>query len=77
MIAGWIRMIGHVTPDTDLQPLGGAAIPPITDHTNGEWPCASVQGWKWSEINTKSKPAPRRSRVLDESCGPCSSEERA
>lgn len=29
---------------------------PRTDHANGEWPCSSTQGKKWSEIAATSKP---------------------
>ena len=37
-IAGWMRMIGHVTP-TPCRPRSvDAAIAPSTDQTNGLWP---------------------------------------
>ncbi len=32
-------------------------MPPITDHTNGDWPWRSIHGWKWSEIHTDRNPA--------------------
>lgn len=34
-----------------------APMAPMTDHTNGLWPCASTQGWKWSESTTSLNPA--------------------
>jgi hypothetical protein len=43
-IAGWMRMVGQVTPVPSLIPSVAVAIPPITLHTNGLWPCASIQG---------------------------------
>ena len=43
-MAGWIRTVGQVTPVVTLR-LVVAAIPPITDHTNGLWPWLSFQGW--------------------------------
>ena len=33
-----------------------AAIAPRTLQANGAWPWISSQGWKWSEIETKSNP---------------------
>ena len=30
---------------------------PITDQTNGLWPCSSFHGWKWSLIHSASNPA--------------------
>jgi hypothetical protein len=30
---------------------------PIIDQTKGDWPCASVHGWKWSLIQSASNPA--------------------
>ena len=50
MIAGWMRMIGQVTPVPTRKRFVVAAIAPSTPHTNGELPCLSVQGWKWSDI---------------------------
>jgi hypothetical protein len=44
MIAGWIRMVGQVTPVPSEIVSVASAIPPITDHTNGEWPCRSIHG---------------------------------
>jgi len=45
MIAGWMRMIGHVTPVPTRRRLVVAAMPPSTAHTNGALPCASDHGW--------------------------------
>ena len=39
-----MRIVGHVTP----VPTGRSvawAIAPITDQTNGLWPCSSFHGW--------------------------------
>ena len=43
-MAGWIRIVGQVTPVVTFR-LVVAAMPPITDHTNGLWPWLSFQGW--------------------------------
>ncbi|MEZ5183413.1 MAG: hypothetical protein R2702_16295 [Acidimicrobiales bacterium] len=74
-IAGWIRMVGQVTP---VPSASGTAVasPPSTLHTNGLLPCSSFQGWKWSETRRSPKPwstpmAPMRTRSAPE----CSSEE--
>ena len=56
MIAGWIRIVGHVTPVPSRIRSVACEIPPITDQTNGLWPCESVHGWKWSEIIANSSP---------------------
>ena len=56
MIAGWIRMVGHVTAVV----IGSRVTcerAPITDQTNGLWPCSSFHGWKWSLIQRASNPA--------------------
>ena len=45
MIAGWMRTVGQVTAGGDRQRRSPAAIAPITDHTNGLWPCSSFHGW--------------------------------
>ena len=42
-------MVGHVTPVPTVS-FVVAAMPPMTDQTNGLWPCRSIHGWKWSEI---------------------------
>ena len=44
MIAGWMRMIGQVTPVPTRKRFVVAAIAPSTPHTNGELPCLSIQG---------------------------------
>ena len=51
MTAGWMRSVGHVTPVVTCMPGTWVASAPITDHTNGLWPCSSFHGWKWSEIH--------------------------
>ena len=43
--AGWMRMIGHVTPTATSIVVVRSAIAPSTDHTNGAWPCSSIHGW--------------------------------
>ena len=48
-IAGWMRMVGHVTPVPTRMRSVRAAMPPRTPHTNGLCPWRSIQGWKWSE----------------------------
>ena len=45
MIAGWIRTVGQVTAVVTCMPGTAPASAPITDHTNGLWPCSSFQGW--------------------------------
>ena len=44
-IAGWMRIIGHVTPVPTRIFSVDFAIPPSVDHTNGLSPCASTHGW--------------------------------
>ena len=45
-IAGWMRVVGHVTAvPTSIRSVI-AAIPPRTLQTNGLWPCRCVHGWK-------------------------------
>ena len=55
--AGWVRISGHVTPVPRRSFSVRAAIAPITPHTNGACPCASIQGWKWSEMDANDIPA--------------------
>ena len=43
-IAGWMRTVGQVTPVVTGR-LVASASAPMTDHTNGLWPCSSFQGW--------------------------------
>jgi hypothetical protein len=45
IIAGWMRMVGQVTPVPRRIFSVAEAIPPITLHTNALSPCASIQGW--------------------------------
>ena len=73
-ITGWMRMIGHVTPTpTPIEDVR-SAIAPSTAQTNGEWPCSLIQGWKWSEIETKSKPCSSANPAISTSrLGACSS----
>ena len=44
MIAGWIRMVGQVTPVVTGRSVASARAP-ITDDTKALWPCSSFQGW--------------------------------
>ena len=44
MTAGWMRTVGQVTPVVTGR-LVASASAPITDHTNGLWPCSSFHGW--------------------------------
>lgn len=56
MTAGCTRMVGQVTAVvTGSDTTSDSA--PITDHTSGLWPWASFHGWKWSEIQSRVKPA--------------------
>lgn len=55
-------MIGQVTAVA----IGGdvtSLSAPITDHTNGLFPCSPSRGWKWSEIHSRSNPAASASRA--------------
>ena len=45
MTAGWMRIVGQVTPVVTCMPGDGVASAPIIDHTNGLWPCSSFHGW--------------------------------
>ena len=44
-IAGWMRIVGHVTAVVTRRSVV-AAMAPITDHTNGLSPWSSSHGWK-------------------------------
>ena len=44
MIAGWMRIVGHVTPVVTRRSVTWL-IAPIIDHTNPLWPCSSFHGW--------------------------------
>ena len=57
MMAGWIRIVGQVTPVPMVIRSVASAIAPRTPQTNGLWPCRSIQGWKWSEMTANVKPA--------------------
>ena len=77
MIAGWMRMVGHVTPTPTSIRSVEAAMAPSTDQTKGLWPWAPTQGWKWSEIDTKSNPrSSARPALATSARGSCSSLER-
>src|SRR5918994_1579126 len=77
-IAGWMRIVGHVTPVPRRIRSVACAIAPITPQTNGEFPWLSVHGWKWSEIIANSNPMLSAFRAFSTSAlGECSSEERA
>jgi hypothetical protein len=45
-IAGWMRIIGQVTPVPTVMRSVACAMPPSTLHTNGLCPCSSIHGWK-------------------------------
>src|SRR6185437_1269531 len=76
MIAGWMRTVGQVTAVVTGSVTASDSAP-ITDQTNGLWPCAPVHGWKWSEIHNRSKPACSASRACrTSSFGPNSSQDR-
>jgi hypothetical protein len=76
MIAGWMRTVGHVTAVVTGR-SHTREIAPIVDHTNGLWPCSSIQGWKWSEIHSAWKPACCARRACSTNApGPCSSLDR-
>ena len=40
-----LRSVGQVTPVVTCMPGTWVASAPITDQTNGLWPCSSFQGW--------------------------------
>jgi hypothetical protein len=61
-MAGCVRIVGQVTPVPITRRVVTPARPPITDQTKGLWPCASVHGWKWSEIRANSNPCSSASR---------------
>jgi hypothetical protein len=42
--AGWIRTVGQVTAVSTGRDTASDSAP-ITDHTNGLWPCSPFQGW--------------------------------
>lgn len=42
--AGWIRTVGQVTA-VSIGSDTASDSAPITDQTNGLWPCASFHGW--------------------------------
>jgi hypothetical protein len=44
-IAGWMRIIGHVTPVPTRIFSVAFAMPPSVAQTNGLCPWASTQGW--------------------------------
>ena len=56
MIAGCVRTIGQVTAVVTGRSQTWL-IAPITLHTNGLLPCSLFHGWKWSLIQSASKPA--------------------
>ena len=75
-IAGCRRTVGQVTAVvTGSEQACDSA--PITPHTNGLWPCSSFQGWKWSLIQSASKPASSAATACSTSwAGEYSSQER-
>ncbi|CAM5721275.1 hypothetical protein SFUMM280S_01260 [Streptomyces fumanus] len=42
--AGWMRTVGQVTA-VSIGSDTACDSAPITDHTNGLWPCSSFHGW--------------------------------
>jgi hypothetical protein len=76
MIAGWIRVVGQVTPVISSSRSVASEIAPSTLQTKGLWPCLSTHGWKWSEIPANSKPArSARTACAVKARGPNSSQE--
>ena len=76
MIAGWVRTVGQVTAVVTGSEQA-CEMAPITDQTNGLWPCSSFHGWKWSLIHSASKPAASAATACSTSCsGEYSSQER-
>jgi hypothetical protein len=43
--AGWMRIVGQVTPVVTCMPGTACPSAPIIDQTNALWPCSSFQGW--------------------------------
>src|SRR2546423_1132745 len=73
---GWILINGQVTPVPRRSRSVAWATPPITLHTNGLSPWASIQGWKWSETSAKENPvSSARWANRTRSLGPNSSDE--
>ena len=52
-----MRISGHVTAVPSRIRSVVAAMPPMTLQTKALSPCASIQGWKWSEIIAKENPS--------------------
>ncbi len=76
MTAGWYRTVGQVTPVARPMRSVLAAIVPNTVQVNGECPCSSSQGWKWSLISTKSNPtSSARTAWRTSSSGPKASDD--
>src|SRR5688500_1115173 len=75
-MAGWMRTVGHVTAVV-MGSEHASESAPITDQTNGLWPCSSFHGWKWSLIHRPSNPAASAARAwATSSAGPYSSQDR-
>ena len=69
-----MRTVGHVTPTPTFRFEVACDRAPRTDQTNGLCPCSLIHGWKWSEIDTKSKPASSAATAISTSLlGECSS----
>ncbi len=74
--AGWMRTVGQVTAVVTGSEQAWE-IAPITDQTNGLWPCSSFHGWKWSLIHSASNPAASAAVAWPtSSAGPYSSQDR-
>ena len=75
-IAGWMRTVGQVTAVV-MGSEHASESAPITDQTNGLWPCSSFHGWKWSLIHRPSNPAASAALAwATSSAGPYSSQDR-
>ncbi len=76
MIAGCVRIIGQVTAVVTGRSQAWL-IAPMTLQTKGLLPCSLFHGWKWSLIQSPSKPARSAARACStSSAGPYSSVER-
>ena len=70
--------VGQVTPVPILSRSVACRIAPTVVQTNGLCPCASTQGWMWSEIRPHANPASSAARACaTRSAGVCSSLENA
>jgi hypothetical protein len=71
-----VRTVGQVTAVVTGREHA-CEIAPMTDQTKGLCPCSLFQGWKWSLIQSASKPAASAATACSTSCsGGYSSQER-